>query len=147
MSNDTFPDPKIGDRVARYVRYDRDPTSHLITKVTATQVVIDNGERYTRARGTMIASTGYYSNKPDARPWTPEVDAKIEARRAESERAALQKNADFNVSNALRRLIRGNGKYERRMSAEQCALLDKLCASIEGEWTGAMLALDGEVQP
>ena len=77
-------DPKPGDAVAYHNGRDKDPVKVAITKVTATQVVVDGCLRFMRSTGCLVGHSGRHAH---IEPWTTEVEQRI-AKRLASEALA-----------------------------------------------------------
>ena len=67
----TFPNVAVGDAVAYTSYLQREPRKLLVTKVTATQIEVTGGSRFSRGTGKSI---GVSSSRSWVKPWTAEVD-------------------------------------------------------------------------
>lgn len=133
---DTFQDPKEGDIVARYPYMRELPTKATIEKVTPTQVVV-NGTRYMRKNGREIGG-GY--GPSHIRPWTAEVDAKIEAAKQREANAVRAKAIHDRLFRAVEVVKYNERSGERHRSAEDLDRLDAFVADFEAraaEYVGA----------
>ena len=84
-------DPKPGDAVAYHNGRDKDPVKVAITKVTATQVVVDGCLRFMRSTGCLVGHSGRHAH---IEPWTTEVEQRI-AKRLASEALAERRKQVF----------------------------------------------------
>jgi hypothetical protein len=124
MFNKDFSNIKVGDTVAMRTRYGR--TLHTVTKVTATQFVIETGTRFMRRDGSEYGASAW--NPHYAFIPTDDDIAAIKAEQRQKQAISMLRKLESEIQSARIEIDRDNDKQGWAASLElanrhmRCAL-------------------------